>query len=56
MKTVLLVATGAAVVYVADLAAQHGFGALVAGVAFVGVGVFLFVEYLTRPGVKRGRK
>jgi hypothetical protein len=56
MKTFFLVASGAALVVLADFATQHGYGKLVTGIAALGIGVVLLGAHLTRPGVKRGRK
>lgn len=58
MKIILCIAVGAFLGWVAGLALDNGMGKWLALAAFLIVSAVLFVEFFTRPGVRRngGRK
>jgi hypothetical protein len=56
MKIILALAAGAAFGWGIGYAVDQGMGKWVALASFLIVSAVLFVEYFTRPGIKRGRK
>jgi hypothetical protein len=56
MKTLLVLAAGAAIGLGLGYAVDNGMGKWLALACFLVVSGILFVEYFTQPGPKRGRK
>jgi hypothetical protein len=56
MKTILVLAAGAVLGVALHYILELGLGKWLAVAALFGLSALLFREYVTRPGVKRGRK
>jgi hypothetical protein len=56
MKTLFVLAAGAALGFGLHLVSEFGLQKWVGAIAALILSVVLFREYVTRPGVKRGRK
>lgn len=56
MKTVLILTAGAVLGIATHYAFEFGLQKWIAAVGALALSVVLFREYVTRPGVKRGRK
>ena len=56
MKTLLVMAAGAALGFGLHLVFEFGLQKWVAVIVLFAAAAFFFYEYATRPGVKRGRK
>lgn len=55
MKTVLILAAGAALGFAAHYILELGLGKWLAAVSALVLSVILFREYVTRPGVRRNK-